>query len=499
MNINYKSDFKILENFIGETDLETPFRFTYKSSTSASYVVWFDGEEYSSCRRLDDGSLLVSFNNHSLMPGELTVLREWFLTDSDFEDGVCNSTIIESCGVTLWSGASDSSTTVIEVLPNYHKGESGDSAYQIALNNGFVGTEQEWLESLSVNVVQECGASEDSVMSQEASTRLFLSSDQAIELLAYGVEHSVVLSSYECTRIGSMAMHRTLPVQSLMRGCLLDDNGNVLEYLPDGDWSSYDRSGASGQVMVEIPQHYRYFESEGYIHRVWISLSNIDGFELVPKSYVGAYEAAVDRDEDLLCSIVNPLERYRGGDNLATNDDNDLSLLGRPATGLSLLDFREYARNRSANGLDWNIMSYDQYKTLYWLYTIEYASTNTQSAYNTTLTADGYRQGGLSDGVTSFSASTSDWDNYNGKRPFVPCGVTDSFGNGSGVVLYNALTSSSSYFNTVLVNRYRGIENIFGHIWTLMDGLVIQNTDDGVSYAYTCSDPAYFNDDDTTN
>lgn len=28
------------------------------------------------------------------------------------------------------------------------KGEKGESAYQLAIQNGFIGTEQEWLESL---------------------------------------------------------------------------------------------------------------------------------------------------------------------------------------------------------------------------------------------------------------------------------------------------------------------------------------------------------------
>lgn len=28
------------------------------------------------------------------------------------------------------------------------KGEKGESAYQLAIQNGFVGTEQDWLESL---------------------------------------------------------------------------------------------------------------------------------------------------------------------------------------------------------------------------------------------------------------------------------------------------------------------------------------------------------------
>lgn len=31
------------------------------------------------------------------------------------------------------------------------KGETGDSAYEIAKKNGFVGTEEEWLESLKVD------------------------------------------------------------------------------------------------------------------------------------------------------------------------------------------------------------------------------------------------------------------------------------------------------------------------------------------------------------
>lgn len=38
----------------------------------------------------------------------------------------------------------------IEVSKN---GVAGASAYQIALSNGFVGTEQEWLESLEAKVV----------------------------------------------------------------------------------------------------------------------------------------------------------------------------------------------------------------------------------------------------------------------------------------------------------------------------------------------------------
>ena len=40
----------------------------------------------------------------------------------------------------------------MEIAPNYMKGESGASAYEIAVEHGFEGTEEEWLESLKANV-----------------------------------------------------------------------------------------------------------------------------------------------------------------------------------------------------------------------------------------------------------------------------------------------------------------------------------------------------------
>lgn len=59
--------------------------------------------------------------------------------------------------------------------------KEGKSAYEIAVKNGFVGTEEEWLESLkgekgdagSVNLVQTTGDSEKDAMSQKASSNAF--------------------------------------------------------------------------------------------------------------------------------------------------------------------------------------------------------------------------------------------------------------------------------------------------------------------------------------
>ena len=56
------------------------------------------------------------------------------------------------------------------------------------------------------------------------------------ENCAYGIEYDVTVSSPECTRIGNMELHKSLPIQSRMKGCLLADDGTVTEYLNPADW-----------------------------------------------------------------------------------------------------------------------------------------------------------------------------------------------------------------------------------------------------------------------
>ena len=68
-----------------------------------------------------------------------------------------------------------------------------------------------------------------------------------------------------------------------MRGCLLDDDGNVVEYLPENDWTTATRDGSKGQVMVEVPDHYRKFVTEGTKYRALISEYPLKGFHKVNK------------------------------------------------------------------------------------------------------------------------------------------------------------------------------------------------------------------------
>ena len=340
--------------------------------------------------------------------------------------------------------------------------------------------------------------SKEGLMSKEDKTKINALPDEIYKI--YGIEFDTAISSPTCTRIGRLDLHRTLPIQSKMRGCLLDDDGNVVKYLDAEDWTNEDRTGSSGQVMVEIPMHYRRFETEETKRRVYISELSFPGCEVVPKAYVSAYEATVQHSTSKLCSVVNEATDYRGGNNNADYDGTYRSFLNRPVTSISRTNFRNCARKRKSGSTEWNCMTYDMQKTLYWLFVIEYATLNSQAAYNASPTAEGFHRGGLGDGVSTFNPN--DWGTFNGYYPFVPCGISDSLGNRTGVVDYtvNNEAESNPIIKTFQVPRYRGVENPFGHIWQWTDGINVRispNADkggDGLSKVFVCSDPAKFND-----
>lgn len=90
----------------------------------------------------------------------------------------------------------------------------------------------------------------------------------------------------------------------------------------------------------------------------------------------------------------------------------------------------------------------------------------------------------------------TDWINFNNTNPLIPCGYTNEFGNGSGEKAYVVKNASGGTHATLMANRYRGIENPFGHIWKYTDGANIQVTtgDSGLSILWTTDDPSNFSD-----
>ena len=313
----------------------------------------------------------------------------------------------------------------------------------------------------------------------------------------YGVRKDCEVINAALTRIGSPVLHRTLPIQSKIRRCLLLDDGTVNYYLDANDSTLKEDGtpavldGTDGQVMVEIPEHYLKIEkyvdqaNNHPIQEAKISEYPLPGFTKVEKCYISAFEASLDRTNSKLASVVNTTAQYRGGDN--TNWDGTYrSLLGMPATSISLTNFRTYAKNRGMGWVDNDTITYD---IMCYLYLIEYANTNCQLAFNVNPDANGYKQGGLGVGVSNMNG----WNNYNSYNPIIPCGVTLSLGNATGVVTHNVIASDGSTTHyAASVPSYRGIENPFGHIWKFVDGILINIAEEGTSDVYRCTDPTKY-------
>ena len=299
--------------------------------------------------------------------------------------------------------------------------------------------------------------------------------------LWYGVKFDLANSSSpDGVRTGNMEMHRTLPIQSKMRGCTISNTDNVKKYLKANDWtkwedgttSSQDSSGVDVEAFVEIPEHYRLLiATPDNTVEIRMSEYNLPGYTKVEKKYIGAYEGSVNLDS----SSHNNL--------LRTQVRNTAPIISKTRT-----EFQTMARNNNRTN-NWNIYTYDAYRDLTWLFVVEYATLNSQKAFNANLTAEGYHQGGLGEGVTTGAVKVNGADIWS----FVPCGTTNSLGNGTGIIEYTHTNTNAEGTSTgtkvVNVPRYRGIENPFGHVWKNVIDVVVAGTDNSV---YICKDYTKF-------
>lgn len=160
--IFFKTDFTITER--SEAGYGVPFRFKYfTGAPSRAFIASFDGQEYHNCHLDDDDNLVIGFDDQHMGLGILMVERTYYLNDANYASGVCDEwiapkpVVIEeeddqqqvvkfNLQLSLQGDASINAVSTIE--PYWAKGDPGESAYQIAVDHGYVGTEEEWLESL---------------------------------------------------------------------------------------------------------------------------------------------------------------------------------------------------------------------------------------------------------------------------------------------------------------------------------------------------------------
>ena len=281
----------------------------------------------------------------------------------------------------------------------------------------------------------------------------------------YGVSWSETSSNPDCTRIGNMEMHRTLPIQSMMKPFAFqtqhlykDQFVPMKENFSEAMYGHVNNREA-GQVastvnvMIKIPEFWYVddYTPGTKTHNLKICPHAKPGWYHHKEAYVSAYEAFNFDNKGRLVSMRSVV----------------------PTVNFNRTNGRTWAR---ANGFDgeakWNLYTYEEHRAICHLFLVEYATRNSQKAVNTKLTPEGFRQGGLGSGCTTGTAT------INGAQTcsFIPTGSSDSLGSGSGEVTVTIQQTDSSGHNTSTItrkcNRYRGIENPFGHIWKHTDDII---------------------------
>ena len=326
-----------------------------------------------------------------------------------------------------------------------------------------------------------------------------ISPDYLVDMMSYGVEWDITVADPTCTRIGNPLFHKSLPIQSEYKGCVVK-NGKLQYYLNPNDWSKTSNGfnsnldGTDGDVMIHTPRFYGKSGSNGNKRWVRISTVQIDAsWTEIPEMFISAYRITtfVDSDKGKVASVVNTTEGYRGGGDRANFDqylstDKFRTDLGKPRTGISRAAARTMANNSGQE-----LLCYEFYKWIfYWNYVIEYANFNSQKEFNSELTSDGYHQGGLGPGTTTWD--WNQWNAYNGNYAITPCGYTNEFGNFSGVKAIQIQSPEK----TLYANRWRGFENPFGDILTNLEGIIIKrDAANANSNVYTTTDVLKYGDD----
>ncbi len=422
------------------------------------------------------------------------------------------------------------------------------------------------------------------------------------DLTSYGIEWDMNQADPHVKRIGNLQMHRDLPIQSKMRGCIAQ-GGRIIYYLDEDNWYfkygwskmsyrimiesanpsiivittnssqaqldslldqkikilksqdidmwrftdevtlsrsnklsqtadtikfdtgvsglaeslglqedtyyvayfSKDMSrldGYDGTVRVHIPEFYYRGVQDGTVRRLYITqIKQGSGWNHVPSFLIDAQQAtklhteATDMGylstlpQNAAVSVLNTSTYCRGGVNDANWDhwleENQpiRSMLNKGLGGIGLPQMRACARLSSAE-----VLSYSQYKALYWLYMVEYANFNSQEAFTEELTPEGYRQGGMGYGVQN-NSSVINWSNFNRNTAFTPSSMLVQYGNHSvaGQFTLNTEDNHVDYFPF----RWRGILNLHGDIWARVEGLICIRRGDYIEH-YECTDPAYY-------
>lgn len=263
---------------------------------------------------------------------------------------------------------------------------------------------------------------------------------------AYGIAYNQATDTM--TPQGLLLSHQTLPIQNAMRRCLLSDAGTVNYYLhpldsrfkADGTTASI-LTGADGQVMVEIPKFYVNTYAANDTLYWMISLTAKAGYTVHP--------AFVKNGVEVDYRYYSAYEGSVSGGKLQ-------SVSGQyPVTNQTRSYFRGVA---VARGAGWRQLDFWLHQAVLLLAAVEYKSWDFRAADKMTAGRTGLSGGGWTNGSYLWTS-----------------GLSNTLGNRTGGVSNGGTNFSTDFMS------YRGIENLFGHIWKFVDGLTVDATANNTS------------------
>lgn len=309
----------------------------------------------------------------------------------------------------------------------------------------------------------------------------------------YGVTRKVGVAAPDMNRIGLMHNHRTLPYHSRIRPCIVRPDRTIAYYLDINDitkkedGTNANLDGTDGVMCNYFPAGYILINSRGKdngnnneTYAIGLSPFSVDGdiAERFPAFVVSLDYATIKRSTNQLMCVINDDADYAGSGAGATAGG-----LGYPRTSVSNYDFTARARSYGSGWVNSFAYFHQIITTLMY---IEYGTYNLTKPFNSSLTADGYKQGGLGEGPQNWSSS--EWDTYNSYNPIVKIGEVQKFlcgkNNGGTGIYTKSANSKSTPFPC-----WRWMSNLWGHLWQWHCGIDVDvQPGSGLSTCYMTKD-----------
>jgi len=234
--------------------------------------------------------------------------------------------------------------------------------------------------------------------------------------------------------------------------------------------------GSEGNVFSRIPKFYEYHGLSSTLHSWGASIYKMPGYTIHPDFikdgveqdyiYVGSFEGSMfDASTAAMATdAVAIANSYAAGDKLCSLP------FQCPKVKETRAKFRTMA---AARGTGFRQLTYYKHSAIQLLYLIEYANFNSQTC--------------IGSGRTNLSGGTWVADSYIGRT-----GMSLGDGNTTNNV---SLNGPAGYLTDYMT--YRGIENLYGNVWKMIDGIAWDGRWTGAAAAqpvYVTNNSNYFQD-----